>query len=80
MPRTVRCADARTARVPQLTIDPERLQRVWAMSPDQRCQAARQGQLSLGEMLRWAARMPQEVPLVNGEFFFIAAHSADHEA
>ncbi len=27
----------------------------------------------VGEMLRWAARAPHEVPLLNGEFFFIAA-------
>ena len=31
-------------------------------------------------MLRWAARAPAgEVPIVNGEFFFITALSADTE-
>jgi hypothetical protein len=32
-------------------------------------------------MLRWAARAPRgEVPLVNSEFFFITALSADSES
>jgi hypothetical protein len=70
-----------------LVVDPERLARMWAMSRAERVAAAQQGQLSLGEMLRWAARAPQEVPTVNGprlngpgEFFFITAYSADAEA
>jgi hypothetical protein len=70
---------ARTAipRVASLTIDPERLAQMWAMSPSERRHAAEHGELSLGEMLRWAARRPHEVPLVDGEFFFITALSAD---
>ncbi len=72
-----------------LVVDPERLARMWAMSRAERLAAAQQGQLSLGEMLRWAARAPQEIPTVNGprlngpgEFFFIitTAYSADAEA
>ncbi len=60
--------------VGSLAIDPERLQRTWAMSAAQRIAAAQHGQLTLGEMLRWAAcAPPHEVPTVNGEFFFIAA-------
>ena len=35
--------------------------------------------IDLGEMLRWAARRPAEAPLVDGEFFFITAFSADAE-
>ena len=42
------------------------------MAPAERVQAAEQGQLSLGEMLAWARRAPSEVPVVDGEFFFIA--------
>jgi hypothetical protein len=67
-----------------LVVDPERLARMWAMSRAERVAAAQQGQFSLGEMLRWAARTPYEVPTVNGvrlngpgEFFFITAYSAD---
>ena len=64
-----------------LRIDPERLERMWALSPAERVAAAQRGQLTLGEMLRWAARAPAgEVPLVNGEFFFITALSADAAA
>lgn len=71
MPRT------RSARGIPLTaslqVDPDRLQAMWRMSPDERSAAARRGELSLGEMCRWAARYPGEVELVHGEFFFIAA-------
>src|SRR5947209_14079997 len=66
-------------RVASLTIDPERLAQMWAMSPSERRHAAEHGELSLGEMLRWAARDPHEVPLVDGEFFFITALAADSD-
>ena len=62
-------------RVASLTIDEDRLDRMWRMSADERCAAARRGELSLGEMLKWASRCPHEVPIVNDEFFFIAAQS-----
>ncbi len=71
-PTATRTRDAIPA-VGSLAIDPERLERMWAMSAAQRTAAAQHGQLTLGEMLRWAARTPHEVPTVNGEFFFIAA-------
>ena len=70
-------ARAGIRRPASLTIDPERLERMWAMTPAQRRQAANRGQLSLGEMLRWAARHPEEVPRVDGEFFFITDLLAD---
>ena len=62
-----------------LEVDPERIARIEAMTPAQRLHAAKTGQLTLGELLRWAARHPHEVPLVNGEFFFIAQFMADAE-
>ncbi|MGZ6638751.1 MAG: hypothetical protein ACXVII_38580 [Solirubrobacteraceae bacterium] len=65
--------------VASLRVDPERLQRMWALTPAERLATARRGQFTLGEMLRWATRRPQEVPLVDGELFFIAALSADSE-
>ena len=43
------------------------------MTAQQRVEAAEQGRFTLGEMLRWASRRPGEVPLVDGEFFFITA-------
>jgi len=59
--------------VASLAVNPERLERMWQMTAQQRVAAAREGKLTLGEMLRWASRRPGEVPLVNNEFFFIAA-------
>jgi hypothetical protein len=72
-------APARTPipAVASLTVNPERLERMWALSPAERIAAAQRGQFTLGEMLRWAARRRQEVPLVDGEFFFITAFLAD---
>jgi hypothetical protein len=61
-----------------LAIDPDRLERIWAMTPAQRRQAAERGQLPLGEMLKWASRLPHEVPTVNGEWFFLAAYLTDN--
>ena len=48
---------------------------MWQMTAAQRVEAARQGQFTLGEMLRWASRRPSEVELVDGEFWFITAFS-----
>ena len=81
MRETAQQTQTRTAipRPASLAIDPDRLERMWAMTPAQRRQAAQRGQLSLGEMLKWASRRPHEVPIVNGEFFFITAYLADAE-
>jgi len=78
---TAQQTQTRTAipRPASLAIDPDRLERMWAMTPAQRRQAAQRGQLSLGEMLKWASRRPHEVPIVNGELFFITAYLADNE-
>lgn len=37
----------------------------------------RAGHLSLGQCLSWAARAPREVPLVNGEFEFLAMNTPE---
>jgi hypothetical protein len=50
---------------------------MWALSRSERVAAAQRGQFTLGEMLRWASRRPDEVPLLDGNFFFITALSAD---
>jgi hypothetical protein len=65
--------------VASLKVDDERLERMWALSRSERAAAAQRGQFTLGEMLRWASRRPDEVPLVDGDFFFIIALSADAE-
>ena len=65
--------DARRSRVFSLDVDEARLAAMWRMSSDERRAAAMRGELSLGEMLKWASRHPHEIPLLNGEWFFIAA-------
>ena len=77
MGETASQATRQIACVASLHVDPDRLKQLWAMTPDQRRDAAQRGRVTLGEMLRWASRAPHEVPLVNGEFFFITALSAD---
>jgi hypothetical protein len=49
------------------------------MTAQQRVEAAQQGQFTLGEMLRWGARRPSEVELVDGDWWFITALLADTE-
>jgi hypothetical protein len=46
--------------------------RLWAMSAEERVQAMRAGRLSLALCLHWASRRPREVPLLDGEWEFIA--------
>jgi hypothetical protein len=64
--------DDRRYRVLSLHVDEARLAAMWRMSPDERRAAAIRGELSLGEMLKWASRHPDEVPRLHGELFFIA--------
>lgn len=78
---TTEAARTRIPAVASLAVDPERLARLWALSPAERVAAAQRGQFTLGEMLRWAAHAPAgEIPLVDGEFFFITALTADSAA
>lgn len=50
-----------------------RLRRLWLMSPAQRIAAMRRGQQSLEQCAAWAARYPEQVPLLNGEFEYLSA-------
>lgn len=50
-----------------------RLKQLWAMTPSQRIAAMRAGKLTMEQCCAWAARHPEQVPLLNGEFEFIAA-------
>ena len=63
-----------------LRVDPERIERMWAMRPAERIEAAHEGRFTLGEMLQWASRFPSEVELVDGELWFITAYLADAAA
>ena len=47
------------------------------MSPEQRLAAAHEGRFTRAERTLWAARYPQEAPLVNGEYEWIALGLAD---
>lgn len=51
-----------------------RLRTLWQMTPDQRVAAMRRGALSMEQCCAWAARHPEQVPLINGEFEFLAAY------
>jgi hypothetical protein len=51
----------------------EASQALWAMSADQRVAAMRRGELTRNQLYEWARNAPKEVPLLNGEFEFIAA-------
>jgi hypothetical protein len=45
---------------------------LWAMSPQERVAAMRRGELNSLQLYEWARRAPREVPLLDGEFEFIA--------
>ena len=50
-----------------------RLRALWQMTPTQRVAAMRRGELTLEQCSAWAARHPEQVPLLGGEFEYIAA-------
>lgn len=50
-----------------------RLRSLWEMTRVQRVAAMRRGELTLEQCSAWAARYPEQVPLLNGEFEFLAA-------
>jgi hypothetical protein len=49
-----------------------RLRTLWQMTAAQRIAAMRRGALSLEQGAGWAARHPEQIPLLNGEFEYIA--------
>jgi hypothetical protein len=59
-----------------LRVDPERVERMWAMRPADRIQAAHDGRFTLGEMLRWASSRPERGRARDGEFWFIRSLSS----
>ncbi len=54
-----------------------RLQPLWRMTPAQRVAAMRKGELTMEQCCAWAARYPDQVPLIRGEFEFIAAYTTE---
>jgi hypothetical protein len=55
----------------------ERLRTLWEMTPNERVVAMRRGELTLEQCSAWAARYPEQVPLLNGEFEFLAVHTPE---
>jgi hypothetical protein len=51
-----------------------RLRELWEMTPNERVAAMRRGELTLEQCSAWAARFPEQVPLLNGEFEYLARH------
>jgi hypothetical protein len=49
-----------------------RLRALWEMTPSERVAAMRRGELTLEQCSAWAARHPEQVPLLNGEFEYLA--------
>lgn len=68
---TDRDAPAQALGAPDPTIAEGRSQ-LWAMSAAQRVAAMHRGELSLDQLAAWSRARPDEVPLVNGEFAWIA--------
>jgi len=54
-----------------------RLQALWRMTPTQRVAAMRRGELSLEQCAAWAARFPEQVPEINGEYEYLAAFTPE---
>ena len=79
MKKTAQQARAAIPGVASLQRNEQRLAEFWKLTTAERVAMAQQGRLTLGEMLRWAARHPDEVPLVDGEFFFITGLLADSD-
>jgi hypothetical protein len=66
-------------RVPRPKITPAEsfIDRLDRMGYERRLAAYRRGELTRRERTVWAARFPDEVPLVNGELEWIALAAAD---
>jgi hypothetical protein len=54
-----------------------RLRALWEMTVAQRIAAMRRGELTLKQCSAWAARHPEQVPIVNGEFEYLAAFTPE---
>jgi hypothetical protein len=54
-----------------------RIRALWTMTPAQRVAAMYRGELTFPQLCAWAAMRPEEVPLLDGEFWSIAIHSTD---
>ena len=51
---------------------------LWRMSAAERVSAMRRGALSLAQLTEWSSTRPHEVPLIGGEFEYIARFDPDY--
>jgi hypothetical protein len=66
--------------LPVFAIDPTRAEQreaLWRMTAAERVAAMYRGDLTLFQCLAWAARYPDEVPTLNGEWWFIAIRTPE---
>jgi hypothetical protein len=54
-----------------------RLRRLWQMTPEQRVAAMRRGELTYEQLAAWSARFRDEVPMLQGEFEWLAAKTPE---
>jgi hypothetical protein len=54
-----------------------RLRSLWQMTPAERVAAMRRGELTVEQLAAWSAKHAEQVPLVNGEFEWIAARTPE---
>ena len=47
------------------------------MTDEERVAAMRRGELTIHQLAEWSRKAPHEVPLLNGEFEWIAGRTAD---
>jgi hypothetical protein len=67
-------------RLPRINTDvplEEQFAEVDRMTPEQRLEAMFRGEFTYAQLGHWSARYPHEVPIVNGEFWWIVAHLDD---
>ncbi len=68
-------SEAFTERLTRMTVEREaRLEALWRMTPNERIAAMRRGDVTMEQCCAGAARYAHQVPLINGEFEFIAAY------
>lgn len=60
-----------------LAVRRARLRKLWQMTPSERVAAMRRGKLSLEQCAAWAARYPDQVPLANGDYEFLAVFTPE---
>jgi hypothetical protein len=58
-------------------INPERYRRFMKLPRAERVVLAEQFAINKNELIEWASTHPHEIPVVNGEFFFIALFMGD---